>query len=115
MVEVGDLHLGAIGGVLADDGGVEGSHGGGAVLLDTGAVGLLVAAVASVAGGARGTAATVAGVVVIVVRVGAVVASRAVSLLGLDDIIKGHIESGHSYDSLVFLKSGKMGCDGFVC
>lgn len=88
VVEVGDLHLGAIGNALADDGGVKGCDGSGTVLLDASLVRSVVATLADVAGRAGGTGTTrTAG--------GGVVAGAA-GLAGLDDIIKGHIEgAGH--------------------
>lgn len=95
VVQVGDLQLGAIGGILADDRSVErGSDSSGAVLLGAGLVGLVITTLATIAGGtAAGVAATAAGRVV-----GVAVAGRAAGLLGLDNVIKGHVESGRHYE-----------------
>lgn len=86
MVKVRNLHLGAVRDALAEDRGMNRCGGRGTVLLGTGLVGLVVAALAGVAGGAGGAGTTAtAGVVAGTAR-----------LLGLDDVIKGHIEGvGH--------------------
>jgi hypothetical protein len=109
-VEVRDVHLGAVGDALADDGGVKGGDGGGLVLLGTSGVGLLIAGLttsASRAGGtARGTA-TGAG------TTGSTLASGALAglggLLSLDDVSEGHVESGSHCDG-----RGVFGGEGFV-
>lgn len=109
-VEVRDVHLGAVGDALADDGGVKGGDGGGLVLLGTGSIGLLVAGLTTTAGGAssaaRGTA-TGAG------TTGSTLASGALTglggLLGLDDVSEGHVEGGSHCEYRCF-----GGGEGFV-
>lgn len=105
-VEVRDVHLGAVGDALADDGGVKGSDGGGLVLLGTSGVGLLVASLTTSAGGARSTArgtATSAG------TAGCTPTSRALGLLGLDDVSEGHVEGGSHCDGWVVWGEGFVG------
>lgn len=85
-IEVGDLHLGTVGHRLADSSDVEGSCGGGTVLLDAGGVGSVVTTLASVASRSRAGAATS--------TTEGTTTGSTVGLLGLDDVIQGHIECG---------------------
>lgn len=106
-VQVRDVHLGAVRDALADDGGVKGGDGGGLVLLGTGGIGLLVAGLTTRAGWARSTArggaATSAG------TTGSTLASRALGLLGLDDVSEGHVEGGSHCDGWAVWGEGFVG------
>jgi len=94
VVEVGDLHLGTVGHRLTDGSDVEGSCGGGAVLLDASGVGSVVTALASVASRSRAGAATS--------TAEGTTTRSTVRLLGLDDVIQGHVECGSHCDGVWF-------------